>query len=58
MQKIPNKLRKFGETRFYYFLRTDNNVYLFTENQLKVAHERAKRNREDIIKRRWWDKFF
>ena len=52
--KVDNKDRKFGANAEYYGIKVQHGngeecYLLFTEHQLKVAHERAAKNPEDII---------
>ena len=48
VKKIVNKNRYNSESRTYYLIKINNKPYLFTENNLLVAGNRARRNIEDI----------
>jgi len=55
LQHVPNKSRKFGSAKSYFFVRLqspggEENEYLFTENDLLKAKARAKINPEDLLK--------
>jgi hypothetical protein len=47
-EKVENKDRKFGSRLIYYPCVIDGKKALFTENQLKIAIERGKKNTEDF----------
>jgi len=52
-ERVSNERRKFGSAVYYYpaFIVLENDQQipaLFTENQLKVAIERARKNEEDL----------
>lgn len=49
-----NTKRRFGEAGCYVFARIDGKPALFTEDQIKVALDRAKRQPEDLPRRKWW----
>ena len=55
--KVENKDRKFGANSHYIFTFLEDSdgenetPYLFTENQLKRARERAEINPEDLLKK-------
>lgn len=55
--KVENSDRKFGANSHYIFTFLEDSdgenetPYLFTENQLKRARERAKINPEDLLKK-------
>lgn len=58
-EAVDNSERKFGEALKKYFpvkiIDTDDNVEwgMFTENEIQIAIERAKKNKEDIPKSLW-----
>ena len=57
-EAVDNSERKFGETLKYFpvkIIDTDDNVEwgMFTENEIQIAIERAKKNKEDIPKSLW-----
>lgn len=54
-EAVDNTARKFGEDVVYYPCMVDGEPHLFTENQLKVAHERALSNVEDIPGKTFWE---
>lgn len=48
--KVLNRNKKSSADSYYYLLKTTEGAkYLFTEEQLKVAEERAEKNYEDTI---------
>ena len=50
-----NQDRKFGSAICYVHIRYKGLDHLFTEDQMAVAYERAKKNPEDLPKRYpWW----
>lgn len=51
-----NTQRKFGEANCYIHAKIEGRDALFTEDQVKVAVERARRQPEDIPRplRPWW----
>lgn len=59
-ESVVNKERLFGSIKSYYPCRiefangTISNA-LFTENQIKEATERAKRNPEDVPEKTFWE---
>ena len=55
MHKFNTK-RRFGESQCYVHVKIDGRDALFTEDQIKVAYERASREPEDVPKspRPWW----
>lgn len=57
-ETVDNSERKFGEALKYFpvkIIDTDDNVEwgMFTENEIQIAIERAKKNKEDIPKSLW-----
>jgi hypothetical protein len=55
--EVENKNQKFGAAKKYIAIQVENEdgkgekCLLFTEHQLKVAEERAKKNPEDLTKK-------
>jgi len=51
-----NTQRKFGEAQCYVHAVIDGRHCLFTEDQVRVAQERARTQQEDVPKpvRAWW----
>lgn len=47
-ERVENKDKKVTSNSFYFLLKTKTDNYLFTEEQLNVAKERANKNPEDI----------
>lgn len=47
-EQVENKDKKVTSNSFYFLLKTKTDNYLFTEEQLNVAKERANKNPEDI----------
>ena len=59
-EKVDNKEMKFGETTEYFPARveySDSDIKnaLFTENEIKVAIERANKNPEDVPEKTIWE---
>lgn len=55
--KVENKNKKFGANDFYFAVWVEDGngknerCVLFSENQIKVATERARKNKEDLTKK-------
>lgn len=57
--RVVNKDRRFGSATHYYPCLIDGTPALFTEEQLQVAQERARRNPEDMPEdTSFWDWLF
>ena len=47
-QKVKNKNRRTSSDENYWLLETKDESYLFTDEQIKTAKERAENNKEDL----------
>lgn len=48
LKKVANRNRKFGADDEYWMLKDGRDTYLFTEEQLDIAKDRAANNKEDL----------